>query len=219
MGFWDWLTGGPKGVAVVDRIWLNQEAKFRGLCNEIQEQLHASPVIVAAAHFPETLNRLRTELTKRNLANRDQANSLSPAGFFREVKGDNPPTVILVQARALVPDEFPAPLVDETRSVSILVAERHFLRSHDDRVVDFARGLGSRCRLSFHLSLEDPLMRIFAGEWVGQMLRNLGMTDSQPIESAMVNRRIKGAQAKFAKKVKDEQKADSAEQWLQSNVP
>jgi hypothetical protein len=25
MGFWDWLTGKPKGIEVVDRIWLNQE--------------------------------------------------------------------------------------------------------------------------------------------------------------------------------------------------
>jgi hypothetical protein len=219
MGFWDWLTGKSKDIEVVDRIWLNQEAKFQGICREIAEQVYASPVVLAAAHFSATLDRLRTESGQCNLAHRHQVNRLSSADFLRALKAGNPSPVTLVQADALVPDEFPTPVADEEPPMSILVAERHFLRSHDERIEDFARGLGRRCRLSFHLSLEDPLMKVFVGEWVGQMLRNLGMTDSQPIESAIVGRRIKDAQAKLAKRALDERKADSAEEWLQQNVP
>jgi hypothetical protein len=215
MGFWDWLTRKPKGIEVSDRIWLKQEAKFQGLCKEID----TSPVTLAVAHFPDTLRRLRTELAQCNLAHRDHANRLSSADFLRAAQGDHPPSVILVQAEALVPDEFPPPAADETPPVSILVAERHFLRSHDERIVDFARGLGPRCRLSFHLSLEDPLMKVFVGEWVGQMLGNLGMTDARPIENAMIGRRIKDAQAKLAERVMDERSADSAEEWLRWNAP
>src|SRR5207245_1459607 len=48
----------------------------------------------------------------------------------------------------------------------------------------------------FYLSLEDDLMRIFAGEWVKNMLTRLGMEDGQAIESRMVSRRIEGAQKK-----------------------
>jgi hypothetical protein len=217
MGFWDWLTG-KKGIEVVDRIWLNQDAKFHGLCKEIQERSQTSPLVLAAAHFPATLSRLRSEVARCNLAHRDQESRLSPADYLRAVEGGNPAPVVFVQADDLVPDEFPGPLDGDLPPVSIVVAERHFLRSHDERVVDFARSLGRRCRLSFHLSLEDPLMRIFVGEWVGQMLRNLGMTDSQPIESAMVGRRIKAAQAKLAERVVAEHKANSAEEWLQCNA-
>src|SRR2546429_4472468 len=39
-------------------------------------------------------------------------------------------------------------------------------------------------------------MRIFAGEWVKNMLTRLGMEDGQAIESRMVSRRIEGAQKK-----------------------
>src|SRR5207302_6162716 len=48
----------------------------------------------------------------------------------------------------------------------------------------------------FYLSLEDDLMRIFAGEWVAGVLTRLGMEDGQAIESRMVSRRIEAAQKK-----------------------
>jgi preprotein translocase subunit SecA len=219
MGFWSWLTGKPKGIELVDHIWINQEAKFRGLCKEAQEKLPTAPLILVTAHFPSTLDQVRSVFAQRNLAHRDQESRLSPSDFLRAANGGNPAPVIVARADALAPDEFPNPLVDELPPFVILVAERHFLRSCDDRIVDFARSLGRRCRLSFHLSLEDPLMRVFVGEWVGQVLMKLGMTDSQAIESAMVGRRIKVAQAKLAKRVIEERKADSAEEWLQWNVP
>ncbi len=48
----------------------------------------------------------------------------------------------------------------------------------------------------FYLSLEDDLMRIFAGEWVKNILTRLGMQDGEAIESRMVSRRVEGAQKK-----------------------
>src|SRR5205814_4101244 len=48
----------------------------------------------------------------------------------------------------------------------------------------------------FYRSLEDDLMRIFAGEWVKSILQRLGMEPGQAIESRMVSRRIEAAQKK-----------------------
>ena len=48
----------------------------------------------------------------------------------------------------------------------------------------------------FFLSLEDDLMRKFAGEWVSAVLTRLGMQEGEAIESRMVSRRIEGAQKK-----------------------
>src|SRR5260370_36138810 len=39
-------------------------------------------------------------------------------------------------------------------------------------------------------------MRIFAGEWVANVLTKLGMKEGEAIESRMVSRRIEGAQKK-----------------------
>ena len=45
---------------------------------------------------------------------------------------------------------------DESRSILIIVGERHPLASHDDVVVAFARSLPCRSRHVHHLSMEDP---------------------------------------------------------------
>jgi preprotein translocase subunit SecA len=219
VGFWDWLKGKPKSVEVVEVVWMNQEAKFQGLCKQIQEQLSAVPIILVVAHFPTTLARLRQECEQNNLSYVDRERRLSPADFLRAARPGNATPIMLVQADVLIPDEFPNPGVDELAPLRILVAERHFLRSSDDTIVSFALSLGRRCRVSFHVCLQDPLMQAFAGEWVRGTLSRLGMKDSDPIESAMIARRIRGAQASFAKRAADEQKANSAEEWLKLNVP
>ena len=46
----------------------------------------------------------------------------------------------------------------------------------------------------FYLSLEDDLMRIFAKEWVSNLLQRLGMEEGVPIESGLITRRIEAAQ-------------------------
>src|SRR5204863_3232129 len=45
-------------------------------------------------------------------------------------------------------------------------------------------------------SLQDDLMRIFAGEWVANMLQRLGMEEGEAIENRYVSRRIEAAQKK-----------------------
>src|SRR4030095_12085599 len=46
----------------------------------------------------------------------------------------------------------------------------------------------------FFLSLEDDLMRIFAGDRVKALMQRLGMEEGVAIESKMVSKRIEGAQ-------------------------
>ena len=49
----------------------------------------------------------------------------------------------------------------------------------------------------FFLSLEDDLMRIFAGDFVKSMMERLGMKEGEAIESkTLVTRRIAAAQKK-----------------------
>jgi len=69
------------------------------------------------------------------------------------------------------------------------------------------------------LSLEDPVMRIFAGDWVQNVLKQLGMKENESIESQMVSRRIKQAQQKIEGRTFGSSEAESAERWLEKNCP
>ena len=65
----------------------------------------------------------------------------------------------------------------------ILGTERHEARRIDNQLRGRAGRQGDPGSSRFYLSLEDDLMRIFAKEWVSNLLQRLGMEEGVPIES------------------------------------
>jgi preprotein translocase subunit SecA len=78
----------------------------------------------------------------------------------------------------------------------IIGTERHESRRIDNQLRGRSGRQGDPGSSRFFLSLEDDLMRKFAGEWVSAVLTRLGMQEGEAIESRMVSRRIEGAQKK-----------------------
>ena len=74
----------------------------------------------------------------------------------------------------------------------IVGTERHEARRIDLQLRGRCGRQGDPGSSRFYLSLEDDLMRIFAGEWVKNVLTRLGMKEGEAIESRMVSRRIEG---------------------------
>jgi len=86
---------------------------------------------------------------------------------------------------------------DEVTAVGglhILGTERHEARRIDNQLRGRAGRQGDPGASRFYLSLEDDLMRIFAKEWVSNLLQRLGMEEGVPIESRLITRRIESAQ-------------------------
>jgi preprotein translocase subunit SecA len=86
--------------------------------------------------------------------------------------------------------------VKQLGGLHIVGTERHESRRIDLQLRGRCGRQGDPGSSRFYLSLEDDLMRIFAGEWVRNMLTRLGMKEGEAIESRMVTRRIEGAQKK-----------------------
>jgi preprotein translocase subunit SecA len=86
--------------------------------------------------------------------------------------------------------------VAEMGGLHIVGTERHEARRIDNQLRGRAGRQGDPGSSRFYLSLEDDLMRIFAGEWVSRVLTSLGMEEGQAIESPMVSRQIGKAQKK-----------------------
>jgi len=87
-------------------------------------------------------------------------------------------------------------LVRTLGGLHVLGTERHEARRIDLQLRGRCGRQGDPGSSRFFLSLEDDLMRIFAGEWVKNVLTRLGMQEGEAIESRMVSRRIEGAQKK-----------------------
>ncbi|MBV8265983.1 MAG: preprotein translocase subunit SecA [Planctomycetaceae bacterium] len=88
----------------------------------------------------------------------------------------------------------------------IIGTERHESRRIDNQLRGRSGRQGDPGSSRFFLSLEDDLMRKFAGEWVSNVLTRLGMEEGEAIESRLVSRRIEGAQKKVEERNFDSRK-------------
>ena len=76
----------------------------------------------------------------------------------------------------------------------ILGTERHEARRIDNQLRGRAGRQGDPGSSRFYLSLEDDLLRIFAGERISSIMHKLGMEEGVPIESRLISKRIESAQ-------------------------
>jgi preprotein translocase subunit SecA len=78
----------------------------------------------------------------------------------------------------------------------IIGTERHESRRIDNQLRGRAGRQGDPGYSRFYLSLEDNLMRLFASEKVGNMMRRMGMEQGEAIEHRIVTNSIEKAQRK-----------------------
>jgi preprotein translocase subunit SecA len=91
------------------------------------------------------------------------------------------------------------PLNDSVKAAGglrIIGTERHESRRIDNQLRGRAGRQGDPGSSRFYLSLEDPLMRIFAGDRVRAIMERLKLPEGEPIEAGMVSRSIETAQRK-----------------------
>ena len=96
------------------------------------------------------------------------------------------------RAKRIVEDEHKE--VVGIGGLHILGTERHESRRIDNQLRGRAGRQGDPGSSRFFLSLEDDLMRIFAGDKVKALMQRLGMEKGVAIESKMVSKRIESAQ-------------------------
>jgi len=100
--------------------------------------------------------------------------------------------VAYAQAKQIVEDEHQE--VVGLGGLHIIGTERHESRRIDNQLRGRAGRQGDPGSSRFFLSLEDDLMRIFAGDKVKALMQRLGMEKGVAIESKMVSKRIAAAQ-------------------------
>jgi hypothetical protein len=201
MGIFDWLRGTRSNVEILDdRIWLTRRAKLAGITKRVGRSVagqNGSVAVILVAHFQNCLDDLR------RIVEIGPSDAPVRATVASDLRKSTPLRMSL----------------NDSGSIEIVVGERHPLPSHDQTVLEFARSLPCRCRIVHHVSLDDPVVRAFCGDWVESALKHLGMSENTPLKSKLVTRRLLAAQQKMASQITDDRPAGSAEQWMELNCP
>ena len=220
-----------------DQIFLSKMGKYQGIIREIKRiQEKQAPILVGTATIEasEVLSELLTqEGIQHNVLNAKQhereADIIAQAGSPNAVtiatnmagrgtdiilggnwqaelaKIDNVTPEMKEQARAEW--QVRNQQVLEAGGLHIIGSERHESRRIDNQLRGRAGRQGDPGESRFFLSLEDDLMRIFAGDRVVNMMRAMGLKEDEAIEHKMVSRSIENAQSKVENRDFDARKS------------
>ena len=125
------------------------------------------------------------------------ADRLSRDEFADEYADVDPETLAHMREVQATPDgdgDGYRGLVAELGGLYVIGTERHEARRIDNQLRGRCGRQGDPGDSRFFASLEDDLMRVFAGDWVRSFLARLGMGQGQAIDSPMVSRQIAKAQ-------------------------
>ncbi|MDE3271480.1 preprotein translocase subunit SecA [Pseudoalteromonas sp. G4] len=209
-----------------DLVYLTQEEKYEAILADIRDcQERGQPVLVGTISIEssEYLSQfLRKEKIKHNVLNakfhQQEAEIVANAGLAGAVtiatnmagrgtdivlggnwkmeaeKLENPTDEQIAKIKEEWQKRHDAVL--EAGGLHIIATERHESRRIDNQLRGRSGRQGDAGSSRFYLSMEDALMRIFAGERMMNMMRKLGMQRGEAIEHPWVNRAIENAQRK-----------------------
>lgn len=87
--------------------------------------------------------------------------------------------------------------VIELGGLFVLATERHEARRIDNQLRGRSGRQGDPGETQFFVSMEDSLMRVFAGDRIKGLMGTFGIPEDQPIENRMITKQLEGAQTRI----------------------
>lgn len=197
-----------------DKVWWSRERKLNGLCDEIAAARAWRGNVLALAHFEDTLSSLEAALRSRAIECRTFS-LFDSSTLCAEQKGQ----VWVGLARAFQPPPTLASNQSSSAYVEVIVAEHHPRRSCDEDLIRAAATIPCRTQVSFHISLDDPLIVHFSGDSIQKLFKQLGASEVDSLSNPMITAAIRQAQEKVESQVPRDLAAQSMADWFRYNLP
>lgn len=211
---------------LADQVYLTKKAKFEAIVTDIKTRTEkGQPVLVGTASI-ETSEYLSQLLQKENIPHQvlnakfheQEARIIAEAGrpgavtIATNMAGRGTDIVLggNLQAELLELENSTEETIKlhkiqwqqrheeviKAGGLHVLGTERNESRRIDNQLRGRSGRQGDPGSSQYYLSLEDNLMRIFAPERMGSIMRRLGMKENEVIENIMITRSIENAQRK-----------------------
>ena len=209
-----------------DLVYLTEEEKYQAIVADIKTRLESrQPILIGTVSIENSellskfLNKAKIKHSVLNAKFHEkeadivaQAGALGSVTIATNMAGRGTDIVLggNLQARLdklgeLTPEQIAAEtaiwqkehdMVLQVGGLYIVGTERHESRRIDNQLRGRSGRQGDAGESRFYLSMQDPLMRIFASEKVSNMMKKLGMENGEAIEHPWVSRAIENAQRK-----------------------
>jgi preprotein translocase subunit SecA len=190
-----------------DLIFMNENAKWNAIVDQIRDCHEKGQPVLVGTTSVEKSERLSQMLMRRhgiehevlNAKNHErEADIVALAGlqFVNKLSKTVGRVTIATNMAGRGTDIKLGPAVPEAGGLYVLGTERHEARRIDNQLRGRSGRQGDPGESRFFLSLQDDLMKLFAGDFVYKALQRLGMKEDEAIEAGMVSRSVERAQKK-----------------------
>lgn len=200
------VVGIPTNMPMVrqdkpDLLYLTKEAKFKAIVADVKERYKKGQPVLIGTVAVET-SELLSKVLMLNGVPHEVLNAKNHAREAEIVKMAGEPKHVTI-ATNMAGRGTDIKLNEQSLKAGglyVLGTERHESRRIDNQLRGRSGRQGDPGESRFYISLDDDLVRIFAGENLKKnMVRLGGMTEDEVIESKMFSRTIERAQEKVEK--------------------
>ncbi len=183
-----------------DLIFLTEPAKFKEIAKDVIERHKKGQPVLIGTVAVEKSERLSDVLTKAGIPH----NVLNAKNHAREAEiiahaGNFGAVTIATNMAGRGTDIKLQPESVMAGGLYVLGTERHESRRIDNQLRGRSGRQGDPGESRFYISLEDDLIRIFAGDSMKTYMQRAGMEEDEQIESRTVSKLIERSQEKVEK--------------------
>ena len=183
-----------------DLIFLTKNAKYKAIVEDIKERHAAGQPVLIGTIAVET-SELLSVILKAHAIPHDVLNAKQHAREAEIVAhaGERGRITIATNMAGRGTDIKLTPESIDAGGLYILGTERHESRRIDNQLRGRSGRQGDPGESRFYISLEDDLVRIFAGDSLKRKMQFFGMQEDEIIESKLVSKTIERAQERVEK--------------------
>lgn len=177
-----------------DLVYRNEAGKYRAVIEDIKEKYEQGrPVLVGTVSVAKS-ERVSKLLSRVGIPHKilNAKNHENEASIIANA-GQHGAVTIATNMAGRGTDITLGPGVKEAGGLHVIATERHESRRIDNQLRGRAGRQGDPGSSRFYLSLEDDLMRIFAGDRMIAMMDRLGMEEDVPISENLITKTIEKA--------------------------
>ncbi len=183
-----------------DLIFLTKNAKYKAIVEDVKERHKKGQPVLIGTIAIETSEMLSAVLEASSVPH-DVLNAKNHAREAEIVThaGEAGRVTIATNMAGRGTDIKLTPESVAAGGLYILGTERHESRRIDNQLRGRSGRQGDPGESRFYISLEDDLIRIFAGDSIKNNMQRVGMTEEETIESSFISKTIERSQEKVEK--------------------
>ena len=180
-----------------DKIYKSESAKYNAIVQDVAERHKAKQPVLLGTIAVEKSERLSQALKAAGVKH-EVLNAKNHAREADIIVAAGAPGAVTVSTNMAGrgTDIKLGKGVAELGGLHVIGSERHEARRIDNQLRGRSGRQGDPGSSQFYVSLEDDLMRIFAGDKIGKVMERLKLPDDQPIEAKIISKSIESAQKK-----------------------